>query len=77
MRVLGALQYKNEPRLTIELLDTESEPSGEEAAVETERWSSYIEKFVTAVAAGDDDDRSATASTLRSHLADKPVFLPR
>ena len=63
----GCLQYKNEPKLTIELLDTESENS--EDAPETERWSDYVTKYVNS-------DENVTPE-LRSHLAAKPVFLPR
>ena len=64
---LACLQYKNEPKLTIELLDTESENS--EDAPETERWSDYVTKYVNS-------DENVSPE-LRSHLAAKPVFLPR
>lgn len=50
----------------MELLDTEQENSDD--AVEVERWSEYVEKYVSS---------DMVPSDLRQHLAKKPVFLPR
>ncbi|XP_013418836.1 paired amphipathic helix protein Sin3a isoform X2 [Lingula anatina] len=58
--------YKNECRLTVDLLDTETENSDD--PVEVEKWSEYVEKYVTS------DDIS---DELKEQLAKKPVFLPR
>jgi paired amphipathic helix protein Sin3a len=61
------LQYKNDCRLTIELLDTDTENS--EEPVEVERWSEYVEKYI----ANDD----TIPGELKDQLSRKPVFLPR
>ena len=60
------LQTKSDSRLTIELLDTEEDHSDD--PVEVEKWSDYVEKFVS---------REETSAELRDQLAKKPVFLPR
>ncbi|CAN7983566.1 unnamed protein product, partial [Ixodes hexagonus] len=59
--------YQREAKLTIELIDTESDVS--EDPVEIEKWSEYVEKY----AVGDD----SISDELREQLAKKPVFLPR
>lgn len=59
--------YQREAKLTIELIDTESDVS--EDPVEIEKWSEYVEKYVV----GDD----SISDELRDQLAKKPVFLPR
>lgn len=61
------LLYHKETRLTIELIDTESDVS--EDPVEIEKWSEYVDKYV----AGED----SISDELRDQLAKKPVFLPR
>jgi hypothetical protein len=38
-----ALQYKHDCKLTLELLDTEMEEP--EPVAETEKWSSYVERY--------------------------------
>ena len=53
--------------MTIELLDTETDNSDD--AVEGERWSMYVEKFL---ANGD-----TISDELKQQLTKKPVFLPR
>lgn len=58
--------FKNECKLTIDLLDTETENSDE--PVEVEKWCEYVEKYITS------DDIS---DELKEQLARKPVFLPR
>ncbi|KAG0410274.1 hypothetical protein HPB47_012608, partial [Ixodes persulcatus] len=58
--------YQREAKLTIELIDTESDVS--EDPVEIEKWSEYVEKYVV----GDD----SISDELRDQLAKKPVFLP-
>ena len=65
--ILIFLQYKQECRLTIELLDTEHEPS--EDPVEVERWSEYVEKYV--------NNEDSVTEELKDMLARKPVFLQR
>lgn len=60
-------QYHKETRLTIELIDTESDVS--EDPVEIEKWSEYVDKYVV----GED----SISDELRDQLAKKPVFLPR
>ena len=60
-------QYKIECRLTIELLDTEHEPSDD--PVEVERWSEYVEKYV--------NNEDSVTDELKDLLSRKPVFLPR
>ncbi|XP_072020842.1 paired amphipathic helix protein Sin3a-like [Amphiura filiformis] len=57
---------KCDRRLAIELLDTEEDHSDD--PVEVEKWSDYVEKFVS---------REETSAELRDQLAKKPVFLPR
>ncbi|KAH7945416.1 hypothetical protein HPB49_010724 [Dermacentor silvarum] len=59
--------YQKETKLTIELIDTESDMS--EDPVEIEKWSEYVDKYV----AGED----SISDELRDQLAKKPVFLPR
>lgn len=59
--------YQKETKLTIELIDTESDLS--EDPVEIEKWSEYVDKYV----AGED----SISDELRDQLAKKPVFLPR
>lgn len=61
------LLYHKETRLTIELIDTESDVS--EDPVEIEKWSEYVDKYVV----GED----SISDELRDQLAKKPVFLPR
>ncbi|XP_064471314.1 paired amphipathic helix protein Sin3a-like [Ornithodoros turicata] len=58
--------YQREARLTIELMDTESDASEDPVEV---KWSEYVEKYVV----GDD----SVSDELREQLAKKPVFLPR
>jgi hypothetical protein len=41
--VLIVLQYKHDCKLTLELLDTEMEEP--EPVAETEKWSSYVERY--------------------------------
>lgn len=60
-------QFKKECRLTFELMDTEHEQSDD--PIEVERWSEYVEKYVSK-----DDTLS---DDLKEHLNRKPVFLPR
>lgn len=60
------MQYKNEAKVAIELLDTDSD--GSEDPVEVERWSEYVEKYI-----GDD----FVSDELKEQLSRKPVFLPR
>ncbi len=62
-----ALQYKADSRLTLELLDTETENS--EDPVEVEKWSEYVEKYIA-------NDTNITEE-LKQQLTRKPVFLPR
>jgi len=59
--------FKQERKLTLELLDTESE--GADDPLEVERWSEYVEKFI----ANDD----TISLELKEQLTKKPVFLPR
>lgn len=59
--------HKNETKVTIELLDTETADS--EDGMEIERWSEYIEKYAK-------DDETIT-DELKERLSRKPVFLPR
>lgn len=59
--------FKKECRLTFELMDTEHEQSDD--PIEVERWSEYVEKYVSK-----DDTLS---DDLKEHLNRKPVFLPR
>lgn len=61
------LQFKQDCRLTIELLDTEHEPSDD--PVEVERWSEYVEKYV--------NNEDSVTDELKDMLSRKPVFLPR
>lgn len=60
-------QFKKECRLTFELMDTEHEQSDD--PIEVERWSEYVEKYVSK------DD--TVSDDLKEHLNLKPVFLPR
>ncbi len=60
-------QYKDDCRLTLELLDTDHENN--EDPMEVERWSEYVEKYI----ANDD----TVSKELREQLSTKPVFLPR
>ncbi|KAL3196074.1 hypothetical protein MRX96_015619 [Rhipicephalus microplus] len=59
--------YQKETKLTIELIDTESDMSEDPA--EMEKWSEYVDKYVV----GED----SISDELRDQLAKKPVFLPR
>ncbi|XP_064645253.1 paired amphipathic helix protein Sin3a-like isoform X2 [Lineus longissimus] len=59
--------YKNDCRLTIELLDTDTENS--EEPVEVERWSEYVEKYIA--------NDETIPGELKDQLSRKPVFLPR
>lgn len=59
--------FKQDCRLTIELLDTEHEPSDD--PVEVERWSEYVEKYV--------NNEDSVTDELKDLLSRKPVFLPR
>jgi hypothetical protein len=43
LQVFTVLQYKHDCKLTLELLDTELEEP--ETVTETEKWSSYVERF--------------------------------
>ena len=65
--IFCCFQYKIECRLTIELLDTEHEPSDD--PVEVERWSEYVEKYV--------NNEDSVTDELKDLLSRKPVFLPR
>jgi paired amphipathic helix protein Sin3a len=60
--------YKEEGKVTIELLDTESDES--EYGGEIERWSEYIEKYVR-------DDCSISEELKERLCKSRPVFLPR
>ncbi|KAL3171611.1 hypothetical protein MRX96_013806 [Rhipicephalus microplus] len=60
-------KYQKETKLTIELIDTESDMSEDPAAIE--KWSEYVDKYVV----GED----SISDELRDQLAKKPVFLPR
>lgn len=62
-----AILFKQDCKLTLELLDTDHEQSDD--PVEVERWSEYVEKYV----ANDD----TVSEDLKDQLARKPVFLPR
>lgn len=53
--------------MTFELMDTEHEQSDD--PIEVERWSEYVEKYVSK------DD--TVSDDLKEHLNRKPVFLPR
>uniref|UniRef100_A0AAR2JK20 Paired amphipathic helix protein Sin3a n=1 Tax=Pygocentrus nattereri TaxID=42514 RepID=A0AAR2JK20_PYGNA len=57
---------KGSVQLAVELLDTEEENSDE--PVEAERWSDYVERYLTT---------DSASPELREHLSQKPVFLPR
>lgn len=59
--------FKNEAKVTIELLDTETAES--EDGMEIERWSEYVEKYAK-------EDETIT-DELKERLSRKPVFLPR
>ncbi|KAK3095867.1 hypothetical protein FSP39_020142, partial [Pinctada imbricata] len=59
--------FKKDCRLTFELLDTEHEQSDD--PVEVERWSEYVEKYVS--------NDETISEDLKDHLSRKPVFLPR
>ncbi|ESO95141.1 hypothetical protein LOTGIDRAFT_232221 [Lottia gigantea] len=59
--------YKQECKLTLELLDTEHEQI--EDPVEVEKWSEYVEQYVA-------QDESIS-DELKDQLTKKPVFLPR
>nr|XP_022306846.1 paired amphipathic helix protein Sin3a-like isoform X1 [Crassostrea virginica]XP_022306847.1 paired amphipathic helix protein Sin3a-like isoform X1 [Crassostrea virginica] len=59
--------FKKECKLTFELMDTDHEPSDD--PIEVERWSEYVEKYVSK------DD--TVSDDLKEHLNRKPVFLPR
>ena len=54
-------------KLTLELLDTETENS--EDPVKVEKWSEYVEKYIA-------NDTNITEG-LKEQLTRKPVFLPR
>lgn len=65
--MLFLLQYKPDCKLTIELLDTDSDVS--EDPVEVEKWSEYVEKYVS--------DGDIISEELKDQLSKKPIFLPR
>ena len=67
MFVCVCVQYKDECRVTFELLDTDSEAGEDPLGVE--RWAEYVERYI----ANDD----TMPSHLRDQLTHKPVFLPR
>lgn len=67
------LQYKNDCKITIELLDTEAEENAEgndqnnrerdrEAVVATEKWSTYVERYSTPTGQGSPKDSSCQQS---------------
>ncbi|XP_014680684.1 PREDICTED: paired amphipathic helix protein Sin3a-like isoform X2 [Priapulus caudatus] len=60
--------YKNDGRITVELLDTDTEASDD--AVEVEKWSEYVDKYTS-------NDGEEISEELKEMLAKKPVFLPR
>lgn len=61
------LQYKADSRLTLELLDTDTENS--EDPVEVEKWSEYVERYIA--------NDTTISDELKEQLTRKPVFLPR
>ena len=67
MVLVSCVQYKDECRVTFELLDTDTESPEDPLGVE--RWAEYVERYI----ANDD----TMPSHLRDQLTIKPVFLPR
>ena len=64
------LQYHQSGKISIELLDTETEGNNSDQEEESARkYSSYVERFIQP---GDE-----ISDGCRIHLARKPVFLPR
>lgn len=64
------LQYHQSGKMTIELLDTESDGQNSEQEEEsTKKYLSYVDRFIQP---GDE-----ISDECREHLARKPVFLPR
>ena len=64
------LQYHQSGKISIELLDTESEGNNSDQDEEsTRKFSAYVERFIQPGIEISDD--------CRRHLAKKPVFLPR
>ena len=62
-----SIQLKEQCKLTLELLDTDTLTS--EEPVEVEKWSEYVEKYVASDA--------SIPGELKDYLARKSVFLPR
>ena len=70
MFVCFFLQYHQSGKISIELLDTETEGNNSDQEEESARkYSSYVERFIQP---GDE-----ISDGCRIHLARKPVFLPR
>lgn len=59
--------YKNEGKITFEMLDSDSDPC--EDPIDADRWSRYMRKYSSG--------EEAVSSEVKEQLAKKPVFLPR
>jgi flagellar biosynthesis regulator FlaF len=68
------LKYKNSRKLSIELLDTETQESEEEnEEIEVEKYSEYLEKFIKDEATRGNE----IADDIKDYLLQNPVFLTR
>ena len=59
-------QYKEEGKLTIELLDTDSDTNEDQGP--SHKWNVFVKKFTS---------EDSIANMLKDKLAENPVFLPR
>ena len=68
--LLFIFKYKNSGRLTVELLDTETQENNENELVEIEKWSEYVERYCN-------DENNHLGDEIKGALLKKPVFLTR
>jgi paired amphipathic helix protein Sin3a len=64
------ISYKNSSRLTIELIDTQGDDEDDENDVEVEKWSEYVDKYISA-------ENREFGEDIKEALLKRPVFLTR
>ena len=65
------ISYKNSSRLTMELIDTQSDEDDDENDVEVEKWAEYVDKYVSS------ELGKELGEEIREALTKRPVFLTR
>jgi paired amphipathic helix protein Sin3a len=64
------ISYKNSSRLTMELIDTQSDEDDDENDVEVEKWAEYVDRYAS-------EEGKELGEEMREALTRRPVFLTR